>query len=67
MLKRKVVFTDNDGCSQAFIYDALFFVENGVAFYKKDNCILFLPSWCAFATLDYKTEIPESLCLPSQK
>jgi hypothetical protein len=67
MKKRKVIFTDNEGFSQAFIFTDIIINEHGNYFYIKDNIVLFLPSWCAFATVDFKTEIPDTLCLPTKK
>ena len=67
MNKRKVVFTDNDGCSIIFYYDEIQIENQGNYFICEGEIILFLPSWCAFATFDCKNEIDEALCLPSKK
>ena len=67
MKKRIVIFTDNDGFNQGIIFDSFNFENNGAVFINEGNCVLFLPSWCAFATVDFEAEIPESLCLPTKK
>jgi hypothetical protein len=67
MKKRKVIFTDNDGFKQVFIYDSINLENNGAFFIKDGNCVLFLPSWCAFATVDFESVIPDFLCLPTKK
>ena len=67
MKKRKVVFTDNNGESIVFYYDEIQIENKGRYFLCEGEIILYLPSWCAFATFGCKNEIDEALCLPKKK